>query len=365
MKRCAEDEGLKDPEVKRGHAGVDQKGVKRGAGDDDAKDPEVERTERILRRLERLDRKRDRGCDERNGDQDEHRVNWVEMREPGEVIEREKEPFEVLMADRVDERFERGTVAVNEETFEEIAAECEEAGGCEDGAEDEKPMEWEMDLEGDEVEGKPEVMDEESRRKGRLEELDFMINTLGMFEFAEYDEAVRRGGGKRPTTTKWVEGWKRDEGSGEWFVRSRLVGRDFRPKGEGGRSDLFAAMPPLEAKKVLFRMTAGQRGWRRRRNELEIKLMFIDVKKAHLNAVCEEEAWVELPPEFWEYGRFARLRRWLYGMRKAAAGWEENYAARLESVGFKRGIGAPTVFFNLKTGVRVVVHGDDFTFAGV
>ena len=124
-------------------------------------------------------------------------------------------------------------------------------------------------------------------------------------------------------------------------------------------------MPPLEAKKVLFRMTAGQRGWRRRRGEPEFKLMYIDVKKAHLNAVCEEEVWVELPPEFWEFGKYGRLKRWLYGMRKAAAGWEENYAGRLESAGFKRGIGAPTVFHNPRTGVRVVVHGDDFTFAGV
>ena len=52
-------------------------------------------------------------------------------------------------------------------------------------------------------------------------------------------------------------------------------------------------------------------------------------------------------------------------MRKAAAGWEDNYAGKLESAGFRRGIGAPTVFFDPKTGVRVVVHGDDFTFAGV
>ena len=48
-------------------------------------------------------------------------------------------------------------------------------------------------------------------------------------------------------------------------------------------------MPPLEAKKVLLRMVAGERGGMRRRGEPEVKLMFIDVKKAHLSAVCEEE----------------------------------------------------------------------------
>ena len=96
-----------------------------------------------------------------------------------------------------------------------------------------------------------------------------------------------------------------------------------------------------------------------------MKVLFVDVRKAHLNAVCEEEVWVELPSEFWEWGRFARLRRWLYGMRKAASGWEDDYARRLEGCGFRRGVGAPTVFWNKATGVRVVVHGDDFTFAGV
>ena len=65
--------------------------------------------------------------------------------------------------------------------------------------------------------------------------------------------------------------------------------------------------------------------------------MFVDVKKEHLYARCEDEQWVQLPEEFWEYGKYARLRRWLHGMRKAAAGWEEEYAGKLESEGFRRG----------------------------
>ena len=54
--------------------------------------------------------------------------------------------------------------------------------------------------------------------------------------------------------------------------------------------------------------------------------MFIDVRKAHLNGVADDQEWVfvELPPEFHVYGRFARIRRWLYGMRKAAISWESN-----------------------------------------
>ena len=327
-------------------------------------DPDVERSEKMLRKWGRMDRKRERQAEEQQGDQDEHKANVLEVGED-ETASDESGPVQVMLVEGTDERFRKESVAVNEETFEDMVAACEEIGEYEDGGKNELEEDWGLDPEDEEDDGKPGEMDEESRRKGRMEELDYMVNVLEMFEFGDYEEATRRGGGRRPTTTKWVEGWKKDEESGGWFVRSRLVGRDFRTKGEGVRNDLFAAMPPLEAKKVLFRMTAGERGWRRRRGEPEVKLMFIDVKKAHLNAVCEEDVWVELPPEFWEYGKYARLRRWLYGMRKAAAGWEDNYAGRLESVGFRRGIGAPTVFYNPKTGVRVVVHGDDFTFAGV
>ena len=43
--------------------------------------------------------------------------------------------------------------------------------------------------------------------EGRREEVEFMVIKLDMFEFGTYEEAVERGG-KQPTTTKWVEGWK-------------------------------------------------------------------------------------------------------------------------------------------------------------
>ena len=57
------------------------------------------------------------------------------------------------------------------------------------------------------------------------------------------------------------------------------------------------------------------------------------------------------------------MKRWLYGMRKAASGWEEDYTRRLVEDGFRRGTAASTIFYHPKTQVPVVVHGDDFTFA--
>ena len=59
-----------------------------------------------------------------------------------------------------------------------------------------------------------------------------------------------------------------------------------------------------------------------------------------------------------------QIEEMVYGMRKAASGWEDDYARRLVKDGFRRGRAAPTIFYHPKTQVRVVVHGDDFTFAG-
>ena len=122
-------------------------------------------------------------------------------------------------------------------------------------------------------------------------------------------------------------------------------------------------MPPLEAKKALFAFVAGMREKRRVQGHDEVKLMFVDVKQAHLSAKCDEEEWAELPDECKSFGRYAKLKRWLYGMRKAASGCEDDYARRMVEDGFRRGRAASTIFYHPKTQVRVVVHGDDFTFA--
>eukprot|EP00973_Karenia_brevis_P036035 4971012-Karenia_brevis.AAC.1 len=62
------------------------------------------------------------------------------------------------------------------------------------------------------------------------------------------------------------------------------------------------------------------------------KLMFIDVKKAHLSPVCEEDVYLELPEEcHCPPGSCGRLVYWMYGMRGAAAAWDKCYADKLSN----------------------------------
>ena len=78
----------------------------------------------------------------------------------------------------------------------------------------------------------------------------FTVN-LGVWERATYEEC-KLNTGRGPVSTRWVDV---DKGrNGEHDVRSRLVARDFKVRGDGREFDVFAAMPPLEAKRLLFRM---------------------------------------------------------------------------------------------------------------
>ena len=134
---------------------------------------------KMLRKLERKDRKKR----EREGDQDEE--------EMGMVSERNEEGKKVNGYD------------VNEEILE-VEREDEGEGG------------WMNEGE----------LDQKLVGEGTNEEVNYMVNKLDMFEFGTLEEAMERGG-TRPTTTKWVRGWKDDDKGGR-FVRCRLVARDFK-----------------------------------------------------------------------------------------------------------------------------------------
>ena len=87
---------------------------------------------------------------------------------------------------------------------------------------------------------------------------------------------------------------KDDDGK---IVRCRLVARDFKPRHEGPRDDLLAAMPPLEATKE--RCDKGQD---------DVKVKFVDVTKTRLNAKCEEEELADDQMNLRTFGKYAKLK---------------------------------------------------------
>jgi hypothetical protein len=187
----------------------------------------------------------------------------------------------------------------------------------------------------------------------RREEISFMQN-MPLYEKCTLAECWELSG-CGPTSVKWVD---RNKGTLlEPNYRSRLVARDFKPK-RCSIAEHFAATPPLEAKRMLFRKAAQQQS---------MKIAFVDVKKAHTIPLVPPgvHAFISLPEEDDEPDKCGRLLHWLYGFRPAAQAWETFYSDRLVLFGFIKGVTCPTAFYHPVNGMRCVVHGDDFTFLGL
>ena len=93
-----------------------------------------------------------------------------------------------------------------------------------------------------------------------------------------------------------------------------------------------------------------------------MKILSVDVRKPHLNAEGDEEAYVELPKEAETPRKCVLLRRRLYGMRGAAQGWERHYSKKLLEARFVQRKSWTVAFFYKARCVRLAVHGNGFTW---
>ena len=161
------------------------------------------------------------------------------------------------------------------------------------------------------------ILDEAVAKQAEAEEMELM-QKIQLYDIVDSAECWERTG-KPLVTTKWV---RVNKGTPEVpDVRCRLVARDFKPNAERDRIEIFAAMPPLESKKLLCQQAVAQNALNKLSGEDGINVMLIDVKKAHLNGFVggDEYAYIELPSGVARKGQCGRLRRWLYGMRQAAS----------------------------------------------
>ena len=203
-------------------------------------------------------------------------------------------------------------------------------------------------------------------RAARQKEIDY-FKSKGVWEIRSIDEAIRRMG-RRPISVRWVETNKGDDGHPN--IRSRLVAREVRTPGQDA---IFAPMPPLESLRMILSMASttfrGQE-WTPDWNpdsEQRTQILIIDISRAYFNAKTSDDdpIYVELPPEMGSPpDTCALLKRHMYGTRRAAEGWQDEYSARLTEAGFTIGIASPCVFHHNALSIAVSVHGDDFTATG-
>lgn len=155
-------------------------------------------------------------------------------------------------------------------------------------------------------------------RYARREEIDFML------EWQVWEEVpVARcwqATGKGPLAGRWVDVNKVD--SAHPNVGCRYVAKETACE---KNDDFFAAMPPIEALRMLISHAAtGRTSGRNGR-----KILVTDARKAHLHAMTEREIFVDLPLEITRPGYCVRLRRCLSGTRDASA--RRRLSSRLSS----------------------------------
>jgi hypothetical protein len=134
------------------------------------------------------------------------------------------------------------------------------------------------------------------------------------------------------------------------------VARDFKEPKDKDREDLLSATPPIKMLRLMLSRQATKR-----HDGIERKTVYLDIKKAHLAPLCQQDVYLELPSEAEvKDDECWKLVHWLYGCRPAAQGWEEQYSALLAQHGFTRLKTVPMVFVHLSG----AVHGDDFVWEG-
>ena len=163
--------------------------------------------------------------------------------------------------------------------------------------------------------------------------------------------------GEGPVGTKWLEVNKGD--AEKLNIRARLVAQEFS---KGKLSTIFAATPPLEAKKALLSLAVTEGigygdGW-------HYKLDFIDIKRAYFYAPAKRDVYVKLPAEDFTEGYCGKLNKSMYGTRDASLNWENEYIRFMTGIGFVRGLSSPCLFYHPGKDIRAVVYGDDFTLLG-
>jgi len=135
----------------------------------------------------------------------------------------------------------------------------------------------------------------------------------------------------------------------------------------------FAPSPPIESLRLVLSLAATDLGGKLalcldEKSEDRTQLSFLDITRAYFNAKVDDDdpTYVELPQEDPESPNMVgKLLRHMYGTRRAADGWQEEYSSFLVGeLGFQQGMACPCLFVHRERGLVCNVHGDDFTTRG-
>ena len=145
------------------------------------------------------------------------------------------------------------------------------------------------------------------------------------------------------------------EESGE--LRSRLVSRGYESS-HADPASLIAATPSVVATRIAFVLGLAQ----------DVEMAVADISGAFLHAVLEKHVFVTLPAEYRKPGVVWKIKRYLYGDKRAPRGWQDHFEKTVLELGFERLESEPGCFVKKgdthKDTIIVVVHVDDLLSVG-
>eukprot|EP00253_Pinus_taeda_P030134 PITA_30134 len=189
-----------------------------------------------------------------------------------------------------------------------------------------------------------------------IEAMDKEINAI---ERNKTRDLVELPKGKEVIGVKWVYKTKSNaEGKIERH-KARLVVKGYKQQYGKVYEENFASVARMEIVRAVL-STAAQNKW---------KVYQMDVKSVFLNGVLKEEVYIEQPLGYEKKGeehKVCRLKKVLYGLKKAPRAWYSRIDSYLQENGFEKCEGEPTLYIKENDGkiLIVVLYVDDVIFTG-
>ena len=161
-------------------------------------------------------------------------------------------------------------------------------------------------------------------------------------QFETYEEVPQaEAEGQEIISSRFVDKY---EESGE--LRSRLVSRGYESS-QADPASLFAATPSVVATRIALVLGLAQ----------DVEMAVADISGAFLHAVLEKHFFVTPPVEY------RKIKRYVYGDKRAPRGWQDHWAKTMLELGFERLECEPGCFMKKgvlhKDTIIVVVYVDD------
>ncbi|CAA0811290.1 cysteine-rich RLK (RECEPTOR-like protein kinase) 8, partial [Striga hermonthica] len=157
--------------------------------------------------------------------------------------------------------------------------------------------------------------------------------------------------------TKWIFKNKTDEFRNVTRNKTRLVSQGYTQTQGIDFDETFAPVARLESVRIFLSIACL----------MKFIVYQMDMKSAFLNRILHEEAYVKQPEGFKDPknpNHVYRLKKALYGLKKAPRAWYERLTMYLLKKGFKRR-GVDQTFFSLRTNedlLDVKIYVDDIIF---